>query len=100
MGRRLVEDHGEAHDFAVTHAEAARHDELAITVRVGNDSDIGRDYGSPATNVADHALTVEGPIREYYVVGPNETPDESLWNRDRVRIFHIGGAPRANLWRR
>jgi effector-binding domain-containing protein len=96
MGRRLVEDHGKAHDFAVTHAEAARHDELAITVHVGNDSDIDRDYDCLATYVADHALAVEGPIREYDVVGPNETPDESL-SRTEIGwpIFHIGGTPGA-----
>jgi len=95
MGRGLVEDHGKAHDRAVTHTEAARRDELAITVHVGNDSDIDRDYDSLATYVADDALAVEGPIREYDVVGPNETPDESLENQDRVADLPHRRNPRA-----
>jgi effector-binding domain-containing protein len=74
--------------------------ELAITVHVGNHSDIDRAYGSLATHVADHALAVEGPIREYYVVGPNETPDESLWSAEIGRpIFHRGEPPGRNLRR-
>jgi hypothetical protein len=70
-------------------------------VHVGNDSDLDRDYDSLATYAADHALAVEGPIREYDVVGPNETPDESL-SRTEIRwpIFHIGGTPGRNLRRR
>jgi len=34
------------------------------------------------THVTDHALAVEGPIREYYVVGPHETNDESQWQAE------------------
>ena len=72
-----------------------------ITVPVGNYSDIDRDYGSLATYVADHALAVDGPTREYDVVGPNEIPDESL-RRTKIGwpIFHIGGPPGRNLRRR
>jgi DNA-binding transcriptional MerR regulator len=70
--------------------------ELAITVHVGSHRDIDRAYGSLATYVADHALAVAGPIREYYVVGPNETPDESEWKTEiGWPIFHTGGTPRA-----
>lgn len=62
----------------------------------GQRSDIDRDFGSLATYVAEHALAVEGPIREHSVVGPNETPDESLWRTEiGWPIFHIGGTPRA-----
>jgi hypothetical protein len=32
--------------------------------------------------VTQHALAVEGPIREYYLVGPTETRDESLWRTE------------------
>ena len=39
-------------------------------------------YGSLATYVTDHALAVEGPIREYYVIGPSETPDEDQWRTE------------------
>jgi hypothetical protein len=32
--------------------------------------------------VAEHALAVEGPIREYYVVGGHETANESDWRTE------------------
>ena len=28
------------------------------------------------------AATVDGPIREYYLVGPSDTRDESLWQTE------------------
>jgi effector-binding domain-containing protein len=52
--------------------------ELAITVHLGPHSgEIDRAYGSLATYVTDHALAVEGPIREYYDVGPHDTSEEA-----------------------
>jgi DNA-binding transcriptional MerR regulator len=52
--------------------------ELALTVHSGpHTGELDRAYGSLATYVTDHALGVEGPIREYYVIGPHETPDET-----------------------
>jgi effector-binding domain-containing protein len=57
--------------------------ELAITVHPGPHSgDIDRAYGSLATYVTDHALAIEGPIREYYPVGPHETSDEEQWRTE------------------
>ncbi|HEY4408747.1 MAG TPA: MerR family transcriptional regulator [Acidimicrobiia bacterium] len=57
--------------------------ELAVTVHTGPHTDeVDRAYGSLATYVTDHALAVEGPIREYYVVGPHETLDEDLWRTE------------------
>ena len=44
--------------------------ELAVTVHTGALTDADLAYGSLATYVTDHALAVEGPIREYYVLGP------------------------------
>jgi len=41
--------------------------------------EIDRAYGSLATYVTEHALAVEGPIREYYPVGAHETTDENQW---------------------
>jgi len=41
--------------------------------------------------VAQHALAVEGPLREYYLVGPQETADESAWRTEiGWPIFQIG----------
>ncbi len=57
--------------------------ELALTVHAGpHTGEIDRAYGALATYVADHALAVEGPIREYYVVGPHETPNEEQWRTE------------------
>jgi effector-binding domain-containing protein len=56
--------------------------ELATTVHTGPHSDIDRAYGALATYVTQHALALDGPIREYYLVGPHETSDESQWHTE------------------
>jgi hypothetical protein len=38
-----------------------------------------RAYGVLAAYAARHALAVEGPIREYYLVGQHDTLDTSEW---------------------
>ena len=50
--------------------------EFAVIVHAGSHDDVDRSYGALAAYVAEHALQVDGPIREYYVVGRRETPDE------------------------
>jgi DNA-binding transcriptional MerR regulator len=67
--------------------------ELAVTTHAGTHKDIDLAYGSLAAYVADHALAVEGPIREYYLIGPHETTDENRWRTEiGWPIFHIGQA--------
>ena len=56
--------------------------ELAMTVHLGSNSEVDRTYGALAAYVTKHALAVDGPIREYYLVGPSDTPDESLWQTE------------------
>ena len=56
--------------------------ELAVIVHSGSHADVDRSYGALATHVADHALLVDGPIREYYLVGRRDTPDESAWRTE------------------
>ncbi|HEY5273819.1 MAG TPA: MerR family transcriptional regulator [Acidimicrobiales bacterium] len=56
--------------------------ELAIIVHAGDHSDVDLAYGALATHVTDHALALVGPIREYYVIGPHETPDEQQWRTE------------------
>ena len=56
--------------------------ELATIMHVGPHTDIDLAYGALATYVAEHALAVEGPIREYYVVGRHETHDETAWRTE------------------
>jgi DNA-binding transcriptional MerR regulator len=70
--------------------------ELAVTVHLGSHSgDLDRTYGSLATYVTDHALAVEGPIREYYLIGPHETTDEDQWRTEVAwPIFNTGRTAR------
>jgi DNA-binding transcriptional MerR regulator len=56
--------------------------ELAVTLHVGAYVDLDRAYGALATYVAQHALGVDGPVREYYVVSPLDSPDESAWRTE------------------
>ena len=67
--------------------------ELATTIHVGSHADIDRTYGSLATYVSEHALAVDGPIRERYVVGRHDTSDEAAWRTEiGWPIFHTGPA--------
>jgi DNA-binding transcriptional MerR regulator len=56
--------------------------ELALTLHAGRHADLDRTYGALATYVAQHALGVDGPVREYYVVSPPDSPDESAWRTE------------------
>jgi DNA-binding transcriptional MerR regulator len=56
--------------------------ELATIVHAGSHAGLDRAYGLLATYVARHALAVTGPIREYYLVGPLDTPDASAWRTE------------------
>jgi DNA-binding transcriptional MerR regulator len=56
--------------------------ELAVIVHQGPHDDIDRAYGALATHVAQHALAVDGPIREYYLSGRHDTPDASAWRTE------------------
>jgi len=67
--------------------------ELAVIVHPGSHASVDRSYGTLATYVADHALRVDGPIREYYLVGRHDTPDESAWRTEICwPIFSTGPA--------
>lgn len=63
--------------------------ELATIVHAGPPADVDRSYGALAAYVAEHALAVPGPIREYYLTHLADTPDQERW-RTRIGwpIFH------------
>lgn len=66
--------------------------ELAVIKHRGSHGDIDRSYGLLAAYVANGAIGVDGPMREYYCVGPRETPDESRWLTEVCwPVFHTGG---------
>jgi DNA-binding transcriptional MerR regulator len=56
--------------------------ELATTVHVGPHNGIDREYGALASYVTGHALAVDGPIREYYVVDRHDTADPTAWRTE------------------
>jgi DNA-binding transcriptional MerR regulator len=56
--------------------------ELATLVHEGSHANIDLAYGSLATYVTRHALAIEGPLREYYLVGPQDTSDASAWRTE------------------
>jgi DNA-binding transcriptional MerR regulator len=56
--------------------------ELATTLHLGAHHDVDRAYGALAEHVTRHALAVDGPLREYYLVGPHETAEESAWRTE------------------
>jgi effector-binding domain-containing protein len=56
--------------------------ELATLVHKGSHANIDLAYGALATYVTRHALAVEGPLREYYLVGPQDTSDASAWRTE------------------
>jgi DNA-binding transcriptional MerR regulator len=72
--------------------------DLATIVHSGPHTDIDRAYGALATYVTQHAIAVEGPLREYYLVGPHDTADQSRWRTEiGWPVFRTGegpGAPR------
>jgi DNA-binding transcriptional MerR regulator len=67
--------------------------ELAVIEHRGPPSEVDRAYGALGTYVARHAIAVEGPIREYYLVGQRDSPDPSQWRTEiGWPIFMTGGA--------
>ena len=61
--------------------------ELVTVVHAGSYHDFDLAYGALATHVAQHAISVDEPIREYFLVGPQDTRDETAWRTA------IGGCP-------
>ena len=56
--------------------------ELAVIIHNGSHDDLDRSYGALATYVTEHAVPVDGLIREYYLVGPQDTDDEAAWRTE------------------
>ena len=67
--------------------------ELAVIVHAGSHADVDRSYGALATYVATHALQVDGPVREYYLVDRRDTRDAAAWRTEiGWPIFSTGAA--------
>lgn len=68
--------------------------EFAVIEHHGSTQEIDRSYGALAAYVAEHALAVQGPMREYYVVGPRDTPDSSRWRTQVCWPVFLSGTAR------
>ena len=66
--------------------------ELAIVVHPGPHDDIDVAYGRLGAWVVDHALAVDGPVHETYLVGPRDTPDPAAWRTEiGWPVFRLAG---------
>jgi len=91
-GELFADERGEASVFVPTATEIQRLGrvepvvvpaaELALIVHPGSLADVDRAYGALAAYVASHALQVDGPIREYYLVGRQDTTDQTAWRTE------------------
>ncbi|WP_214414649.1 MerR family transcriptional regulator [Sphaerisporangium fuscum] len=71
--------------------------ELAVITHSGPPADVDRAYGTLATYVTRHALAVDGPIREYYLIGRRDTADPSRWRTEiGWPVFRTGAPPVAS----
>ena len=56
--------------------------ELAVITHLGGLADIDLSYGRLGAHVATHAIGVDGPLREYYLAGAIDTPDQAHWRTE------------------
>lgn len=56
--------------------------ELAVTVHAGGDADITETYGRLGRWVVEHALGVDGPVHEAYLVSPRDGAAEIDWRTE------------------
>jgi len=66
--------------------------ELAVTVHRGKHNDIDLTYGELGRYVTEHELTVEGPVREYYLVDSHSAADSSQWRTEVAWPIFLTGA--------
>jgi len=63
--------------------------ELAVTIHRGDHDNVDRTYGSLGRHVAEHALGVGTPVREYhYLVGAEHTDDRRAWQTEIAWPIH------------
>ena len=56
--------------------------ELAVSTHIGSHDDIDVTYGQLGTWVVENALSVTGPVRETYLVGPRDTGEPTAWRTE------------------
>ena len=73
---------GEVHPIGRVGPLSVSGADLAVIIHSGSHNDLDRSYGALATYVTEHAVAVDGLIRERYLVGPHDTDDESAWKTE------------------
>jgi DNA-binding transcriptional MerR regulator len=71
---------GEIHPAGRVESVIIPQAELATIVHNGPHAGIDRSYGTLAAYVAEHAIAVPGPIREYYLTDSADAPGQDLWS--------------------
>ena len=56
--------------------------ELAIMLHRGSLADADLTYGGLGAHVMRHEISVEGPLREHYLIGFLDTDDPSQWETE------------------
>nr|WP_218886053.1 MerR family transcriptional regulator [Kineococcus aurantiacus] len=56
--------------------------ELAVTTHAGEHDGVEVTYGQLGTWVVENAMSVAGPVREVYRVGPRQTADPAAWRTE------------------
>ncbi|GHE07216.1 MerR family transcriptional regulator [Klenkia taihuensis] len=65
--------------------------ELAVTTHVGDHDTADVTYGGLGTWVVGNAMAVDGPVRERYLVGPEDSPDPAAWRTEiGWPVFRVG----------
>lgn len=65
--------------------------ELAVTIHVGEHDGVEVTYGELGAWVVENAMSVAGPVRERYLVGPRDTPDPAAWRTEiGWPVFRVG----------
>ncbi len=65
----------------------------AVATHVGPHDDIDVTYGEVGAWLLANAVTVAGPVRETYLVGPADSSDPTAWRTEiGWPVFRVGAA--------
>lgn len=68
--------------------------ELAVITHHGPLADDDLSYGELGCYVTTHEISIDGPMREYYLCGLSDTPDQAKWRTEiGWPIFRADGSP-------
>ena len=68
--------------------------ELAVISHQGSLGDADLSYAKLGSYTATHEISIDGPLREYYLRGADDTPDEAEWRTEiGWPIFRADASP-------